>query len=380
MVRSLQLGPYKRLTPDFRSICFAYRPEFVPDWGLNGGKSMKKMVCELCGSNEFTKDDDGMFVCDYCKTKYTASQAKSLMVEGTVKIDRSEEVEKLVFLSRKALDHENHAESFECASKALEIDRSNSEAWYLKGASSGWTTTLVDSHLPEMVGSFTTAVQNANDSEKAELKARCSDQMNRIAVAVHTLSLNHATEFPQVDSTWADHIARCAGIVSALGSAYEMGGEREPLDNIVTIYSQLITGISYTDLTGANAVHFLTPEYQALVQAEIDRASELLKKFDPDYSPPKPEPLKPSACFVVTATVGSESAQPVVLLRRFRDELLTVSSLGNKFIDWYYKNGPKIADLIRDEPLLRMLSFIFVVAPATSLAWASLKIREAIEK
>ena len=35
---------------------------------------MKPLKCEICGSSELTKKD-GMFVCDYCGTKYTIEEA-----------------------------------------------------------------------------------------------------------------------------------------------------------------------------------------------------------------------------------------------------------------------------------------------------------------
>lgn len=69
---------------------------------------MKTLVCEVCGSNELVKEGD-LFVCPYCGTKYTPDAAKKLLVEGTVdvsgssvKIDRSEELEKLYQSARNA--------------------------------------------------------------------------------------------------------------------------------------------------------------------------------------------------------------------------------------------------------------------------------------
>lgn len=41
---------------------------------------MKKPVCELCGSHEFTKEG-GMFVCQSCGTKYSPEEAKRLVKE-----------------------------------------------------------------------------------------------------------------------------------------------------------------------------------------------------------------------------------------------------------------------------------------------------------
>ncbi len=43
---------------------------------------MKAIKCELCGNNDLIKQD-GMFVCQYCGTKYTIEEAKKLIIDVT---------------------------------------------------------------------------------------------------------------------------------------------------------------------------------------------------------------------------------------------------------------------------------------------------------
>ena len=65
---------------------------------------MKAMVCEMCGSQDLVKQD-GMFVCQNCGTKYSVEEAKKLL--GTVKVDKTEETEKLLVLARRAREDNN---------------------------------------------------------------------------------------------------------------------------------------------------------------------------------------------------------------------------------------------------------------------------------
>ncbi len=60
---------------------------------------MNAIICELCGSNDVVKKD-GLYICQHCGTKYTVEEAKKLI--GTVKIDRTDETEKLLTLARRA--------------------------------------------------------------------------------------------------------------------------------------------------------------------------------------------------------------------------------------------------------------------------------------
>ena len=76
---------------------------------------MKAMVCELCGSNQFIKQD-GMFICQHCNTKYSPEDAKKLMVEvkgkvdvsgSTVKVDSTDSLENSRQLARRAKEAGN---------------------------------------------------------------------------------------------------------------------------------------------------------------------------------------------------------------------------------------------------------------------------------
>ena len=46
---------------------------------------MKSMVCEMCGSNDIVKKD-GLYVCQFCGTKYSVEDAKKMMIDGTVNV------------------------------------------------------------------------------------------------------------------------------------------------------------------------------------------------------------------------------------------------------------------------------------------------------
>ena len=77
---------------------------------------MKALVCELCGGNDFLKEND-FFVCQNCGTKYTAEDAKKMMVEGTVevqgtvRVDNSDFVQKFLMNARRAKQKEDWEET-----------------------------------------------------------------------------------------------------------------------------------------------------------------------------------------------------------------------------------------------------------------------------
>lgn len=342
-----------------------------------GAARVKQIVCELCGSNDFTKDGD-LFVCDFCRTKYSSVDVQKMMVEGTVevagtvRVDRTSETHNLIALATAALDNSNPNEAYDYANRALELDSGNADAWVGKGRAAGWSSTIDNFRVPEMLGAFRRAEELTPPDEREMLRQECADTLTQVAIAVFNLSWTHTNAYVGVDGVWAAHITRCTQIVTVLQVAYEWGDERKPLDAIISVVSNLIQGIKFKAPNGASRSVFLQPAYQQQMQELLAKTATDIRKFDPAYQTPQPKKL--SDCFVVTATMGNELAFPVVTLRSFRDRVLADYAGGRRFIQWYELNGPRMADTISQSRLLRALSLVFIVAPSTALAWVLMKV------
>lgn len=169
---------------------------------------MKAMACQLCSSNSFTKLEDGNFQCDYCRTKYTPAQAKTLLIEGTVRLDRSDDLERFRSISETALRAGNFLEAREYANRLLEIDHKHAHAWFLKGAATGWSaipvktalsleqwSTILDSSassLREMEWAFSSAVMSSGPSQDY-YKSQCAQTSREVIDSLFKSSIEHRT-------------------------------------------------------------------------------------------------------------------------------------------------------------------------------------------
>jgi isopenicillin-N N-acyltransferase-like protein len=76
--------------------------------------------------------------------------------------------------------------------------------------------------------------------------------------------------------------------------------------------------------------------------------------YDDLFSPYTPDvPDAPEGCFIATATYGTPMAQEIQILREFRDEYLLTNTLGQAFVDFYYKLSPPLAEFITEHPSLK---------------------------
>ncbi len=80
-----------------------------------------------------------------------------------------------------------------------------------------------------------------------------------------------------------------------------------------------------------------------------------------------------SKCFIATSTYGDPLHPQVLVLTRFRDEILERHLFGRLFIWIYYKVSPPIADFLDTHPQLKPTS-------RQSLDWLAKKIKNLLEK
>ena len=112
------------------------------------GETMKQLTCEICGSTELRKQD-GVFVCQSCGCQYDAQEVKKLMVEGTVTIDKSKDLQRFLDLAKSAKTAANMEKAEDYASRVLEIDQRNYEAWYIQGCAVDWQTSIANDRRAE---------------------------------------------------------------------------------------------------------------------------------------------------------------------------------------------------------------------------------------
>jgi hypothetical protein len=273
--------------------------------------------CPSCGAPTTAIEGTNAAFCPQC--------GGSLTVAGHTQINLAANTDNLLGLARTAALAGNAQEAYDYASRVLESDSRNLDAWIIKAESAGWLSTLAAPRLNEMIVGSQAALSFAGAAGDA-IRTNIVQFINNVGVAVHDMSLKHVLEFPMIE-TWNDHIARSFQVFDAFDFALTLIPDyRQVLDNCLIIATRLVQGVRYQQLTGGTDVLHLAPQAQAAVQQRINGWSGMIRRSDPAFLTPAPRAQ--SSCFVVTATMGDESAFPVRYLRAFRDDLLVRSTPG----------------------------------------------------
>ncbi len=78
--------------------------------------------------------------------------------------------------------------------------------------------------------------------------------------------------------------------------------------------------------------------------------------------------LSDKSCFISTAAFGSDMADQVQLLRKFRNEFLLTNEYGKVFVKTYYKLSPPIAHFIEHSEVLKAMTRT-ALYPFIAMAW-----------
>jgi tetratricopeptide (TPR) repeat protein len=281
------------------------------------------------------------------------------------------DVTNLLGMARTAALAGNNAEAMEYYNRVLEVDPRCSEAWLGKGKAAGWASTLAVFRMPEVQVAFTNAIGSADEDQRQTVAATAADEMNKLVTMLYGAARNHLIEYVSLANSWPSYLQQMGQLLVALDEAAVWDPtNRTTFENIEHLCKDNIEGVAYRDQFNQNAPGLLSlsPEYEATLRAKRELAVARLRELDPGYEPPSVVKKQAESCFVVTATMGDANHPTVRLMRRYRDEHLAPRRVGAALIAVYYRIGPMAADIIRDRPFLRRLSYRWIVRPAAAAA------------
>lgn len=314
---------------------------------------MKAIKCELCGSNEFVKEDE-FFVCQYCHTKYTTEDAKKMMVEiegkvdvsgSTVKVDSSDELKKLFEVARRAKDDGNteNAEKFynQILVKSPNSWEANFYSTYFqcmncKIGEIGISASKII-NCEETI--FSLIKENEKDEEKQ--KQAVEEVANKLVEISGMFFRGYKNHYDNIGieiksryiQEYATTCSLARDVVYTAGNLIDKIFEGKYKESSVICWK---LGVQQHNIL--NGVF----DNKGLNADIINSYNEKIKKYDSSYVPPVTNMKPDGACYVATCVYGSYDCPKVWTLRRFRDYYLDKSIIGKAFIKTYYFISPKV--------------------------------------
>ncbi len=325
--------------------------------------TFKPAKCPSCGGDLQLPDDKQSVKCMYCGNEIVVRTALNKQLPS---------IDNLLKLALVAAESSNFKESSDYYTKVLEQDPTNVMAWMGKGLSCGFnldyeTSMACFRQVRELepqnsqVAEMENRVISVNVKKCLKLAEDAILQGNRIysendtsgSDAIKVIQGKSLSKIASESGNPADSAKHSyTSGMSWLSVAADMA-RKEQISDIEKMVNEIRNNFRISRTFGANLTEKMT-----------DMIVEKIKKVDPRFMPTSTH----SGCFVVTATMGSEENIYIETLQQFRDSVLQYTFAGRIFIKNYYHYGPYLANIISKSLLLRKISFITVVLPATWVA------------
>lgn len=311
---------------------------------------MKKISCELCGSNQIIKQE-GVFVCQHCGTKYSAEEAKKMMVDGivevtgSVKVDSSDKLSNLYQIARRA-KNDNNAESAEKYYDMILVeDPASWEAAFYVVYFKALKCKIIE------IQSAAIAVNNSLDTvfelikinvcDEVEQETAVTEAATRVIDICDLLFNGAKNHFEGIDLQIRHNYNQ-----EYLNNAFASFNTLYSLGDILEIYfgdKKYVSDLSV--LSWKSGISFHNQIINLLADKESNEIiiilyKDKIKKYDTSYQVPAAPTI--GGCYVATAVYGSYNCPQVMALRCYRDNVLALTWYGRAFIQFYYAVSPTI--------------------------------------
>lgn len=316
--------------------------------------NMKKFSCEMCGSTDLIKQD-GVFVCQSCGMKYSAEEAKKMMIEGTVdvsgstiKVDKTKAIENNLSNAHQSLIVKDWSGARSFYSLVRQDDPDNIEALIYDNYCRAMESLRVNKIYERQ--SIFEAFKNsillfcvgyvADEKHEKLLQKLNKDILELVGSSfVYTSHTTNGLETDN-DSNQTTELfctiltAQAITTVSKIAPKYEGTNPKMVCyiheSSIILLETVLKLGCVGRDVQK--------------IQSHIMESHRKAAAIDPSHVIPETPPKVESSggCYVATAVYGSYDCPQVWTLRRYRDYTLAETWYGRLFIKTYYAISPTL--------------------------------------
>jgi tetratricopeptide (TPR) repeat protein len=359
--------------------------------------------CTRCGGNIQVPNEVEFANCMYCGAHIRVREALNLAGGSNPKV--------LLGLARTAIEAGQALEAEDLFQRVLEIDPTNIDAWLGRGEVCLALASLADTRIAEANTYFLKANEYSGPSAERESSTSVAAASLLIAHAtrIYVAASAHYAAHGRMSDKPPSHIfpdpkefafrnSRVSEVLQGYFDAAVILVNANDIDLASSdMKSRMATCVDvcgiilqqgWVQTTGINKGYKILGGYQddinVMARAAAKAIAIFLKRADPSYELPaeitgqvsiKSESTKTKTtskssgpCFVATAACGHADHPLVNELRRFRDEEMQRSVVGLKFIEIYYRVGPRLAKVLICLPFLRAPVKYMLIMPIAWLA------------
>ena len=304
--------------------------------------SIVNAKCPNCGASIQLDDERKEGFCSYCGSKVEVEEAQKLMIQGTVKVDTSDELANLYQVARRAKDAGNSENAQKYYDMILVKDPNS------------WEATFYTTYYQAMqckIAEIQSAAYSVCNCEEAVLELVKSgvkqDEFKNVLSEIYVKLSTLSSMLFNASKSHLDGIKSIQVQMQFLqGHIYDSSASAQMMYDYGTLVESkfgeefgYISALAWKD--GVN-IH---KEYIGHLKEKdgnikiIEEYTQKIQKYDSEYKRPE---IDTGGCYVATSIYGSYDCPQVWTLRRFRDDTLDTFWFGRCFIKMYYAISPTL--------------------------------------
>lgn len=325
---------------------------------------LKAKQCPKCGG-DIKLDSTGIAgICLYCGSE--------IMLEASDNVASVNAKANLINLIKDEYERKNYQGVIEYSAKVLEMDSRCWQAIYYRGLGEVWQSTPDCLKFTNAIYGIRKAIELIQQSDLKNLPGyqhmmavelhRCIIHFFNLCRAAYEKAFkltSQPEDYWKQISILLSAIDYCLTLFSPQLMASDVTAKASKLAVLTTgtalcvekcVYRKKKTGVTPDSKTGAYTDFFTVVSVQGedrnLTVGKYDEYSALIRQLDaarPIAAINREPYKKKNGCYIATAVYGDYSAPEVMVLRRYRDEVLYRKSVGRLFIRIYYFLSPPIA-------------------------------------
>lgn len=282
------------------------------------------MFCWSCGSQI---PDDAKF-CTNCGQLQRAIKRQP---------SSAAKIENWMRLAKTAQLSGNYSQAYNYYSKVLESDGTNHAAWLGKGICAGWKSTYSSIRFQELFACALKAAELVPLDQSMNYKSLAGLEMKKIVDSL----LQGAHKSFQSRITYHTHallLERTFALSPYYWLAYALDPDPMILKAMIAVLANTLM-CTYTSSSGKDKIDLSDHGYSR-VKNIIKDAEKEIRRVEPSFRARIPAHDKDGSCYIATAVYRSYDAPEVVVLRAFRDRVLSRHLIGRVLISAYYQFSP----------------------------------------
>ncbi|HBG3257135.1 TPA: hypothetical protein KP562_001318 [Clostridioides difficile] len=322
--------------------------------------SQKEVKCPKCKESIMVDDSKEVCFCVNCGEKIVVKDDVS-----NGEMNETKRIENILKLAKTSYEAGSMDDAYNYYCRILEYNPDDYKALFFKGLCAVRGSNLSDMRINETLAYVDKSWELLNkiSTDESEIKAhkyRIVKELESVSEEIFYSASNFYSKNWECDGAaelyWSN-LTGCMDVLFYNTNFLEYYFDLKNNEGLTVYLNSLNLIVSCCiEISEDRKNAWVDNDSKDKMEAIYNQTVEKIKLYDESYKAPQLNMTREvGGCYIATAVYGSYHAPEVMILRKFRDDVLSKYLLGRIFIKVYYTLSPPVANWLKDAKKVNLL-------------------------